>query len=639
MYDRTRSRSGFVVQENTVPFVTRLIPAILIGLIGVSAVLLALIILGHGQLPPVTQFGIQSATVAAGRSPYMMYWALAFGLATTVLAALICAGTKNHFSRDHSLARLIFVLLITVWVLNTIRCSQATPFGLSDDPVRKGEYFVDSFHEGEYLAYRDAYREGGLASCLVIHGPVLNILPALVAGPYTDSGYSIAIARLCRSLFCLASILGFLWTIWELGQYYSSGSMNSILRLLAISGIALEGWLYQNTFGWRGNGPFRDAAFYIPLALLLRWLRPERAAALRDFVYGILLGALTIVGLLVSYERGASWPIVFVLGAVLGTVVRGWASGLRMVTGACVGAVAVSAVVGGNVLTVILGQVSYWARYGDVMFAQVPVWQQLIYSPYFVGQLLAIFGIMSWIIGDFFARQVDVRKWLEDMAPLLLMLLVSGLTERRVLARGDPAHYQLAGMPIILTLAALILLIDRRLAKSGGRSWLAPIGEYIDRPIVMTTIAVFFVLTHQNCFPLGPASFLIDWAPNRVRVTAQTQEIATAVARHGPFGPGEFYPLDSEGMWYHLLGVSSPSRFHLLVYAMPAASQEEVIRDLEKHQTRVILVPPASCRLDGIPMAEMFPLVQSYIRAHYSKAEVVGDYEILTRDAVGQRKD
>lgn len=599
---------------------TRLVPALLTALGAVLAALVALSVLQRDYLPSSNRHGIDSATALAGQSPFTVHVAFAVGLLATLTLTFLAPRIERLFSGSASLARMLFVVLLIVWALNSARCNQGFPFGIDGD----------AFHEGEYVGYRQTYLAEGFNSCMLIHGPLLNILPGVVAGPYSEDGYSIAVSRGCRSLFGLISVIGFLWVLWELARYYSATPTGPTFRLLVLAAISLEGLLYLNT-SRTIMGPFRDAAFYVAVALLLCWLHPAQGSSLRDLGIGVALGALSIVGLLVSYERGATWPAVFALGAVLGVASRGWTSSLRLVTSALIGAAASAAAIGKDTLTEIMTQASYWAKYGDVMFADIPDVDTLLDSPYFVAQLVVIFGTLSWVIRDCLCRQTSLREWISELAPLLTVLLVAALTERRVLARGDLPHYQMAGMPCVLVVAALLLLLDRRSAADGRPGWLAKVSAQLERTAVMAIVVLSLMLTHPNCVPAGPMAYLTEWAPNRLKVHDKTRDIIAAVSESGPLGPKDLYPLDSAGVWFYLTSSASPTRFHQVVYAMPASSQQEVVDDLERNQTRLILVPPESYRFDGVALAAMFPIIQEYLDSHYTQASVVHGYRILKR--------
>jgi hypothetical protein len=458
---------------------------------------------------------------------------------------------------------------------------------------------------------------------------VLNILPGVAAGPYSEDGHSLALARLIRSLFGLVGLAGFLWVVWEVVCWYWPGRPLPVFRLVLLAVIALEGVLYYNA-SWTIMGPFRDAAFYAPLALVLRWLRQERVSPLRDLGYGLVLGALTTAGLLVSYERGSSWPLVLGFAILFGLLTRGLSAG-RLLVGVGLGAAGAAWAIGTGPLSEALGQAAYWAKHGSAMFALVPDLAELIASPYLLGQLLVVFAVLSWVVRDFFLCQGSFREWLREQGPLHLLLLVAGLTLRRALARCDLPHYQMAGMPVVLVLAGLGLLLARRHATEDWPRWLALANEQLERPAVAVLVAGLLAITHPNCLPAGPTAYALDWAPNRAKVLTPTRDVLAAIGQLGPLGPGEFYTLDSAGAWYYLLSVSSPSKYHQAVYALPADSQRQLVADLERHRTRVVLVPPDSYRFDGVATRDLFPIVQDYLETHYTPKDGPHGYRLLVR--------
>lgn len=584
----------------------------------VSAVFVSIRLLQDVHIPLPTNDAIQSSALVLGQSPYTAHLAFAIGLLTTFAVTLAITLVHPPEQASARLSVLLFCVVAAIWALNSASCNQGLVFGLGGDP----------FHEGEYLGFRQNFLKGGLDDCLVIHGPALNILPALVAGPYRDDGYSIAAARLCRSLFGMLALAGYLWVLWELARWYAGEHAGPMFRLLVVGAIACEGIFYVNSrIGVMG--PFRDAGFYLPLALLLRWLNATESRPRRDLVRGLLLGLLTAAGPLVSYERGFSWPIVLAFGLLVGAVFRG-RSLVWLMIGLMIGGGAIALPLKHD-LHVALSQARYWATFGDLIFA-IPInVNELRWNAYPIGQLLILFAAVSWVVRDFISRDTGFRDWLRELSPLLILLLVAGLTQRRVLARGDIIHYQLAGMPIVLVLAAWVLLIARRRAAPNNISWLASAALQTNKTSIMIMVAALLVLARPNCSPIAALQYVSDWEPNRSKVSEPTRDILAGIHRRGSLEPGDFYTLDSAGIWFHLLSTSSPSRFHQLVYAMPESSQKKLVYDLEQHHTRVILDQPEGWKFDGVPRDIMFPLVRQYLDDHYTLVEVIHGYRVMVR--------
>jgi hypothetical protein len=110
--------------------------------------------------------------------------------------------------------------------------------------------------------------------------------------------------------------------------------------------------------------------------------------------------------------------------------------------------------------------------------------------------------------------------------------------------------------------------------------------------------------------------------------------LRTAEVLRENLGPDEsFFTMTSEALWYYLVDRPCPTRFPVVWFAAPAFYQEEIIRDLERNNTKLVLYRNAapSNGIDGISNERRLPLVAAYLKEHYEPWQKIEDHEIWIR--------
>ena len=516
----------------------------------------------------------------------------------------------------------IIVALMMIWVLNSSTSGQSNPFGVEEG---------DAFHEGEYVGLLSAFREGGLKRCIMIHGPLPQILPALIAGPYEDDGYSIPAIRFIRSLFSIIALIGFIWALWETVRFFGFAD-NWDIFLVSCSVVMLaEGILFQGQGLTRNY--FRDILFWPQSALLLRWMRiatqsdgKPSLGPVGHAAFGSITGALAVIHLFVCYERSLNIPVVVIVAVAVMSICIGLKKIVPFVGGMIFGAIVVAIAIGPDNFTPVLNDIRYWSRYGDHIWA-IPVGKTtLLWSKMFKPQALVLFGAACLTLRSGWIERRNFRQWIRNAAPVILILVIAVFTERRCLARSDEPHFALAGLPTVLLLISAILWLARKQREDMRANFIPGVfWEYT------SLVVVGVMLIGLNCNPFQLGRYFVDWHKNKSIVSEQTVKVVDAVRRHAGTHPSTIFTLDSNGTWYYLLGASSPSRFHHAWYALPKKSQEEIVDDLERAVTPVVIAPPKSMKLDGVELSTALPILVQYIESHYRVVEDVDGYSIYTR--------
>ena len=98
--------------------------------------------------------------------------------------------------------------------------------------------------------------------------------------------------------------------------------------------------------------------------------------------------------------------------------------------------------------------------------------------------------------------------------------------------------------------------------------------------------------------------------------------------------PGEpIFDFSSQPTYYFLANRPNPTRYALAAYAATREMQQEVIDDLERSATQLVIYQSGGYldRLDQVPFAKRSAVIESYLRERYDKATQIGGTVILLR--------
>jgi hypothetical protein len=210
---------------------------------------------------------------------------------------------------------------------------------------------------------------------------------------------------------------------------------------------------------------------------------------------------------------------------------------------------------------------------------------------------------------------VEARVFLRKYFVEVCLLCLSVFYLRAALGRADFVHVSVNSWPIYLLACRLFLgpWVPRKLVGAGAVGLAAVCLVQVPRSGLVV----------QN-FPVGrPDSFYL---PGGYLRTAE-------VLRESLAPEESFFTMTSEALWYYLLDRPCPTRFLVVWFAAPAFYQEEIIRDLQRNNTKLVLYRNAapSNGIDGISNEQRLPLVAAYLKEHYEPWRKVEDHEIWIR--------
>lgn len=530
-------------------------------------------------------------------------YGLALAIAAAVAALILRGGTEAPPAFPGDWSRPMRAMAIVLLVAAAVNASWIDPAA----PM------VDPFHEGETLAFGPAFRApGGLAGAMLIHGPGIDLLPALI-GSWLRPGAAIATTRSLRALEGLLLWAGLSWGIWELlgmgGAARLPRWMKLALLLLCSVPLAATGFTAEMA---------RKSVLALQFALLARMLRRGARAPL-----AVALGASAPAGFLYNYLEGLAGAVLIGAGAVLW-----WWRGERraVIAAACAALAACSgaALLAGPTCVAACAQFAYWARDGQMIWGlplrkNQPVVLVLLFGP--IVALHAAACVRLWRGGR------ATGSWREAalaQADLLLALLLSASCARSWIDRADDAHLELAAwtsLPLLLVLARPALAR----AAASTRARVAASAAVCAVPLVafggLRTADPTLAAVRIRDAVVASAT------PDGQVVSASYVEAARMLSAELPAGEC-FWTLTSEGIWYHLLDRPSCTRFHQVVYARAADAQAEVVADLERARPRIILFANEEWwnRVDGVPVSVTNARIHAYVLSHYRPWRRVGEH-------------
>ena len=578
-------------------------------------------------LPASDASGLATRTFVDGRNPndFLVLYALGLltALGVSVFAKRFAESIANFVGRN---AHRLVVPMAVLWMLNLSLSDQGRAYGFAAG---------DDFHEGEYTAFRRAYLEDGLNACRLIHGPALQIMPALAAGDHSPEGFGIARARLVRSLFSVVALCGCIWTVRELAAFHFERHAGIAFRLALLVVVLGFGPLYDAR---SSNGTqFRDMLFWPQCALLVRWLRicrDSNSTRGSGLTLGILTGLATAAHPFVNYERTLNMIVLIPFVIVLVAAAYGVRRMMPFALCVAIGTSLPWGFIPSSVRQAALGDIAFWTKYGDRTFSLFPGFAFPVASEFmFHLQFGILCVVLIVLLHSFWESRDRSTAWIRQNSAVLLILAVACLSQRRVIARTDRDHVAMAG----LSMAVLVAAMSLRLARSSSIEM--RLGEMLRKTAPLVPVAIIgLFMTAPQFSPSSLIRFATDWRNDSATVAFESREIVAEIKRLAGDRPSSLFSLDSNGTWHYLLRSRSPSPIHQAWYAASPELQDEVVAAMESAETPVVIVNSGK-KYDNIPAERVLHRIMEYVKMRYEPAAELHGHVIHLRKSAGRESD
>jgi len=521
------------------------------------------------------------------------------------------------------------------------------------------DYPLDFYHEGERLAPANEMLHGGIPyrDIYIQHGVLQNAIVPFLGTRFFGTSLE-GVRTVARMLEPLAFIALYLFGL----QIFRGRVITALLPVLIVGGIGR--WL---------SG--RDLFGLLALVFVSCWIRSSGsarslllffagAASAFALCYSLDIGLYTIVGLtlffacshfvmpsrgprescttLLSYAAGVA--LVFLPGVLLLLYFDSFSAFVE------------------NVRIQLSYQSQVWGFAAPSLSSLIePLttkgivagWSELLRtkSSEWIVSYLTFPLVSSYVTYRALCRR---RFQSENISILLLLLFVGALYFRTALGRSDTPHLLLGGFYVWVI---LIFIFDRALFSLVD-AWRNREGSQQSRSYrMLRQLPLVFLIGGFLWYLAVEHRFIdsIEWRKDllsrypyqlsersdvsrlgRVKLPPgqeeQIQDVVSFIEQHTEEGEAIF-DFSNHGAYYFFADRPSATRFHLITYAVTHDLQREIVFDLEKHQTKLVIFKTGSGwdALDGLSNEERQPLVAQYIREHFELAVDINATEIWLR--------
>lgn len=485
---------------------------------------------------------------------------------------------------------------------------------------------LDTFHEGETLAPAVRWEQGQAPyrDMIIVHGPFQDPIRTVLA--FDVFGRSIGAARTMESLLEILALVLFVACVFAVFRDSPIGASLAAAAILLFIGA--------RPFEVGITVPHRDilvCLFLLSMLSLFRYTasgRPE-SRPLRVPVLLFTSSATPLAAFAYSVDRGSYLFLTWVAGmAILHLATsRRWRRTdlLALAAGIVTGFVCVG-----------LSVRWAYAEFFNHAIRILPSVHGLGFClPYpfetTVGRvpLVLIAFNASWLAHSLVMSVLGFRSSIQGTKAFLakhpaetLLFVLSALLFLSALGRAgvEHTHYS-SGFTFLLTLTIVLKHVGRRAVDrlAGARRWAWLV------PVVVVSVGAYAAsevdVTRWYKFPLGE--------PDEAAI-GESYQMAASFLKDSLSADEKFVTLTSEGVWEYILGRTSPTRFPIAVYALPAFYQMEVVRDLREAPVDYIIYRNDhwANEIDGIPWEERLPRVARHVREHYEPYRRFADQQI-----------
>ncbi len=492
---------------------------------------------------------------------------------------------------------------------------------------------VDSFHEGETLGTAISYMADEIPykEIIFVHGVFQDPLRSVIA--FQLFGQSIGASRTLQSMI---KVLSFILLFLMLLKLFRNDYLYTVIAFILLTGTVYLHFILI---------PPRDVTTFLFIILFLalnRLIQSEAPFSKVKFGFiQFLFSFLSLASFIYSIDRGFYLFGTFLLiSPVMFFFFRKKGHTKQYV---------LSSVTGLILAFLLMGFLLKWdyASFFDFVFLKIPRYKELmdgIVYPFWTLKFLLPVAIIAlnlfWIVYTFLNEYLKRKSFLLSMEVYLkshlieiFLLLLSVLFFRSALGRSDWSH-------VIYSSTMSYLLVIYIFTKYYLQPYFHKKKPLKKLTIIITITAGFLIIITGSYRIYNNGLF----ATNFPYHTEDSHFIPgnyknTINFLNNNLDENEnFFTMTSEAIWYYFINKPAPTAFSVVWFAMPEFYQERVINDLENSNVKIILYKNDfwTNAIDDLTSQERLPLIDNYIRNHYSFFKKIDDNELWIKNSKAQ---
>ncbi|GBE36536.1 hypothetical protein BMS3Bbin07_00683 [bacterium BMS3Bbin07] len=492
----------------------------------------------------------------------------------------------------------------------------------------------DSFHEGETLGPAVSYMAGQTPykDFIFLHGLYENPLRSVIA--FRLFGKSIGSVRTLESIikiltFVLLSI--FMLQLYRGRHLYSFTAVTILALLHSSSMFHLLPLVFIKA---------RDITvflFLITIVILQDIGKAQAFSVKKIFVAGFLFSFIPLASFSYSVDRGVFLFAAYLILFPVLYFLYFYKVNLRryFLFSSFLGLLSAVFLVGfllwGGLTDFFKYVFLTMPRYKGLMSGKVyPVFDKLFFS---VSVIIA--ANTFWVAFKFMQElhlnngrlRFSVRSFMEKYLVEFSMLIVSLFLFRSALGRSDWPHVAYS-IPVTYILSIYIVI------KHYSHKFLR--GYVFTKTYTYLLAAVVAVIFSSGIYQIYRGDLIKENFPLGVKdseIIPDNYKATISFLRNNLAPDESFFTMTAEASWYYFIDRPSPSRFPVIIFAIPYFYQNEVVKGLEKNNVKFVLYRNShwASRFDGFSNEERLPVIAKYIRNYFTFYRKIDDNEIWIR--------
>lgn len=498
---------------------------------------------------------------------------------------------------------------------------------------------ADGFHDGEMTGYLPVIKseDGIFKNAFIIHGFGRNILPSVFADEVGNQSNRIYFVRLYNLITEVFALL-FLWLSVSVALLLAFQGRAGTKRILVVSLAVLS--VLKTTYFWNIEITGRDTVLFLQVFLLLVILyNQDRRLSKSILLISLFAGFLAPVSFLNAYDRAIVGVLVtFTVAVILVLILKKKSIPVvsAILSGGVLSAVLIYFTLGGDEIRSAFEQMLYWSKYAGLIWDMELKDSSVVALTLFALQNVMIIAVSVIFLVAGYRKQGGYTHFLKYYGGFIAIFAMSLVFLRMSADRSDTRHLFDASLPAVLLLVFLVSALIIKFGITGDSVEVKTIENR--KPLVSLLFPAFLVMAILINNPVTSAVRAIKHIDNYG--AADSVIIAPgyteAVKVMTPYLKSEkyIYPLTSEGIWFFLFNLKSPTRFHQLLYARTDGFQLEVVDALEAKKPGYVILNPETMftSIDSTTVFNTNKTVARYVLKNYRPFKMVQSQWFWKRD-------